>query len=153
VKAWGTNSWNELGDGTTVPRGQPMPVSGLSLVTNTWLTGDQDADGLPTWREYLLGTDPLNADTTKSGLGDRVLVESGHLAPNTDLDGDGLTNAQEIALGTDPFNADTDGDGVPDGIDCFPLDPTRSACLVSNPTDHTPPVITLIEPTTARRIP
>ena len=51
VKAWGSNGWNELGDGTTIPRDQPMPVSGLSLVTNTWLTGDQDADGLPTWRD------------------------------------------------------------------------------------------------------
>ena len=95
----------------------------------------------------------MNADTTKSGLGDRVLVESGHLAPNTDLDGDGLSNAAELALGTDRFNPDTDGDGVADAVDCFPLDPTRSACLVSNPADHTPPVITLIEPTTARRIP
>jgi hypothetical protein len=44
------------------------------------------------------------------------------------------------------------GDGVPDGVDCFPLDPARSACLVSDPNDHTPLVITLIAPIGARKI-
>ena len=44
----------------------------------------------------------------------------------TDQDGDGLTNAQERVIGTDPLNRDTDGDGVHDGIDAFPLDPSRS---------------------------
>jgi hypothetical protein len=130
----------------------PTTLPGFSVVANAWLVTDADHDGLPTWREYLLGTDPLNADTSGSGIGDAVLVASGKLAANSDADGDGLTNAQEIALGTDPFNPDTDGDGVPDGLDCFPLDKTRSACLVADPNDHTPPVITLIEPTTARRI-
>ena len=63
-----------------------------------------------------------------------------------------MSNWAEIANGTDPLNPDTDGDGVPDGVDVFPLDPTRAQPLPSNPTDHTPPVITLIEPTNARRI-
>ena len=44
------------------------------------------------------------------------------------------------------------GDGVPDGQDAFPLDPTRWQPLASNPNDHVPPVITLIEPVGARRI-
>ena len=152
VMAWGANGFGQLGDGTTIQRAAPVSVSGLSLAGNAWLIGDQDADGLPTWREYLIGTDPLNADSTGSGIGDRVLAESGYRAANSDLDGDGLSNAAEIALGTDPFNPDTDGDGVVDGLDAFPLDPTRSQPLPSNPLDHTPPVITLIEPIGARRI-
>ena len=59
-----------------------------------------------------------------------------------DSDGDGLTDVQEIAFGTDPYNRDTDGDGVWDGMDFYPLDPTRWA----NPADHTPPIITLSLP-------
>ena len=65
------------------------------------------------------------------------------------LSGDGVPNAVEIARGTDPFRADTHGDGVPDGIDCFPLDPTRWQCPAPVPGDVTPPVITLTEPTNA----
>ena len=154
VLAWGMNYHGVLGDGgLTGAQYVPVPASGLTLVSNAWLTGDADQDGLLTWREYLIGTDPLNADTAGSGLGDRVLIASGQIGASTDLDGDGLTNAQEIALGTDPFTVDTDGDGVADAVDVFPLDPTRSLPLVANPLDHTPPVITLIESIGARRIP
>jgi hypothetical protein len=81
------------------------------------------------------------------------LLESGYQAAHADLDGDGVANAAELQLGTDPFNADTDGDGVADGLDAVPLDPTRSQPLPSDPTDHIPPVITLIEPVGARRLP
>ena len=103
--------------------------------------------------EVKLGLDPGVFDTDGNGLGDGAV----------DSDGDGLPNAVEVEIGLDPGVGETtpgvadgagdaDGDGVPDGADCFPLDPTRSACLPSNPNDHTPPIITLIEPTTARRI-
>jgi microcompartment protein CcmK/EutM len=34
-------------------------------------------------------SDRLNADTTGSGIGDRVLAASGYTAANSDLDGDG----------------------------------------------------------------
>jgi len=43
-----------------------------------------------------------------------------------DADGDGLTNGEEFEAMTDPTDSDTDGDGVRDGLDPFPLDPTRS---------------------------
>jgi alpha-tubulin suppressor-like RCC1 family protein len=146
VKWWGSNGIDPL-------QVVPIPVTGFSLVANSWLVGDPDQDGLLTWREYLLGTDPLNADSSGTGVGDRVLVASGRNAASSDSDGDGLSNAVEVALGTDPFNSDSDGDGVPDALDAFPLDPTRWLPLVSDPNDHTPPVITLIEPIGARRIP
>ena len=54
--------------------------------------------------------------------------------------------------GTDPFRVDTDGDGVSDLADAFPLDATRWLAPVVDPNDHTPPVITLTYPTSARPI-
>ena len=40
-----------------------------------------------------------------------------------------------------------------DGTDAFPLDPNRSTAPTSNPTDTTPPTITLREPTNAVLVP
>jgi len=71
-------------------------------------------------------------------------------AVNLDSDGDGWTNFYEIQMGTDPYNPDTDGDGVPDGIDCYPLDPNRWDCPFGDPV---PPTIQLLQPTTAVPVP
>ena len=68
------------------------------------------------------------------------------------MDGDGIPNTIERLNGTNPLSADTDGDGTNDGVDCFPLDPTRYLCPTPDPNDHTPPVITLQEPTNATLI-
>ena len=74
-------------------------------------------------------------------------------ADNPDTDGDGMANWLEVQAGTDPFNTDSDGDTVDDGSDAFPLDPTRSSAPTGNPSDTTPPTITLTEPTNAVLVP
>ncbi len=147
VWAWGYNGQGALGDGTLTWRSAPTQVPAFQLANNAFLAGDQDNDGLSTWREYQLGTDPLSADTDGDGIPDNV-----NSVPDLDPDGDGLSNAVEKLLGTDPYNPDTDGDGVPDGLDAYPLDPTRSQAPAPDPNDHTPPVITLIYPSNARPV-
>jgi hypothetical protein len=127
-------------------------VPSFVLATNTWLSGDQDNDGLNTWREYQLGTDPLSSDTDGDGISDGAAAATGR-ETNLDPDGDGVSTALEVLTGTDPYNPDTDGDGVNDGADAYPLDPTRWQAPSPDPNDHTPPVITLTEPTNAVPVP
>ena len=114
---------------------------------------DPDGDGLTTAQEWGLGTDPWNADTNGDGVPDGEAIATGRSATSLDVDGDGVANAAERASGTDPFRSDTDNDTVADGTDCFPLDPTRTACPAPQPGDTTPPTITLTEPTNAVLIP
>ena len=149
----GSNNSGVLGIGSLASPTVWTATSGLTLANQTWLGTDADGDGLSAWREYLLGTDPLNADTDGNGVPDGVDVAAGRPAAQLDPDGDGVTTARETANGTDPYRADTDGDGVSDGVDLFPLDPTRSALPPPTPGDTTPPVITLIEPTNAVPVP
>src|SRR5262249_36939579 len=110
---------------------------------------DADGDGVDDLTEIADGTDPANPDTNGDGIPDGVAKRAGISATNPDDDGDGVSNRDEVLKGTEPFNPDTDGDGVPDGSDCFPVDPTRWLCPPFDPNDHTPPVITLAEPTNA----
>ena len=109
-------------------------------------TFDADSDGLVSWEEYAIGTNPRDFDTNHNGLSDGLEVALGYSPTSNDSDGDGLSNAYELAIGTDPFNADTDHDGVPDGIDAFPNNPNASAWPAPSPTDITPPVITITAP-------
>lgn len=87
---------------------------------------DPDRDGLTNLQEYLLGTDPRNADT----------------------DGDGLKDGDEVARGTNPLLKDTDGDGISDGLEVQtgsdPLNPAsyNLAGALSGMT-VTPPIFTL----------
>ena len=89
---------------------------------------DFDADTLGNYREYTLGTDPLDNDTDGDGLTDGF--ESRHRAfdpldadsdddgvpdGEADRDGDGLTSIQEDEYGTLVDRADTDRDTLSDG--------------------------------------
>ena len=144
----------QLGTGAQTNASTPVAAGALAVATNTWLTADTDADGLTNWREYLLGTDPLNRDTNGNGVADGIEASNGSSdGGNPDTDGDGVANWVELARGTDPFLADSDGDGVNDGADYYPLDPTRWLAPTPTPGDTTPPVITLTYPTGARPIP
>jgi alpha-tubulin suppressor-like RCC1 family protein len=152
VLTWGIGG-AQLGLGPSGMRTLPTAVPNFSLVTNSWMNQDTDADGLSNAAEYRSGADPLSRDTNQNGISDGAETQPGKPPTSPDTDGDGLTNWTEVQKGTDPLIADTDRDGTADGSDCYPLDSTRTACGTSNPSDVTPPTITLDEPPGATPIP
>jgi hypothetical protein len=153
IRGYGANGSAQLGTGASSSTEIEGVTGTLSLADNAFLAGDQDSDGLATWREYLLGTDPLNPDTNGNGILDGHDAAIGGDALDPDSDDDGVPNWIEAKNGTDPFRADTDGDSVSDLTDAFPLDPTRWLLPSSNPSDTTAPIITLKAPVNARLIP
>jgi alpha-tubulin suppressor-like RCC1 family protein len=151
IWTWGDNFYGALGSGGAAEDGRlrPQALEGFSVSDQAWPFGDPDGDGLLTREELAQGTDPFNADSNGDGISDLAAVRSGMSATNPDMDGDGIANAVERTQGTDPLRSDTDGDGVADGTDCFPVDPTRSACPEPVPGDVTPPQVDLTEPVSA----
>jgi hypothetical protein len=151
VWSWGGNNYGQLGTGGSPSDAKytPRAIPGLSAADQSWPEGDPDGDGLATGDELALGADPFDPDTNDDGVMDGAALLAGISVTSLDTDGDSVLNLAERAAGTDPLRADTDGDLVADGVDCFPLDPTRSQCLPPDPNDHTPPDITLTEPTNA----
>ena len=138
-------------DLTLLNWGSDMGANGF-VVGTVCATCDADGDGLDNATEWTVGTDAWTADTNGDGILDGAAVNSGKSGTNPDMDGDGVPNSVERQRGTDPFNPDTDGDASGDGVDCFPLDPTRWQCPPPTGGDTTPPVITLAEPTNATLI-
>lgn len=113
---------------------------------------DTDRDGLPDGYEVANGFDPVTADSDEidvdlngDGLIESVGLQLGYGVVVLDADGDGVANDDEVAMCLDPHRADSDGDGVSDSVDAFPHDRLMSA-LVADPSDMTPPVITLTAP-------
>jgi alpha-tubulin suppressor-like RCC1 family protein len=141
VFAWGENSLGQLGLGDTKDRRVPTPLPGFAVAST-----DPDGDGLSTQEELALGTDPFVADTNHDGISDGTAFRAGLSMTDADMDDDGVANGTELAAGTDPFRSDSDEDGVSDAADCYPRDPSRSACLPPDPLDSTPPALTLVEP-------
>jgi len=89
---------------------------------------DQDGDGIPTYIERRIGTDPFDADTDGDGIDDGVEIGAGTSSTaydpgvdtdplDADSDDDGLADGAEAGVGTDPLNPDTDGDGLRDGVE------------------------------------
>lgn len=104
---------------------------------------DRDGDFVFDGEEYLLGTDPLAADSDADGVGDYDEAKVGWaVAPQSiaaygvhpdprfaDFDRDYLVDGAERSLGTDPYRKDTDRDGYEDAFDPSPLVPP---CIDAN---------------------
>lgn len=82
---------------------------------------DYDGDGLQSWEERLLGTDPYDydGDTDNDGMDDgfEFIHDFDPLSAadaQQDADGDLLSNAWEAALGLNPRLTDSDGNGISD---------------------------------------
>ncbi len=94
------------------------------------LDKDDDADGIKTEAELILGINPLLADSDSDGISDLEEVEKLYGEPldtdesgiidaldaeeNLDKDGDGLSDLFEEKINSDPNNVDSDDDGIND---------------------------------------
>lgn len=109
---------------------------------------DYEPDGLTTWQEYVIGTDPNDPDTDGDNLNDGPETAGVGSRPLTnpllaDTDGDQLNDLEEsntgvwdgaASPGTNPTNPDTDGDGLTDNVE------TNTATYVSTSNTGTSPL-------------
>ena len=123
-----------------------VATSQAATATASWLSADNDLDGLTNNQENQVGTNPSLADTDEDVLkdGDEVTIwKTSPLAADTD--GDGLKDGVEVEMGIDPLKKDTDGDGIEDAIDPDPgKPPTKTPILIPTytPTQRTTPTRT-----------
>lgn len=99
--------------------------SGLDPTNPKDAEEDQDRDGLDSWKELYIGTNPLKRDTDEGGVDDGTEVYNGSnaLDPSDDArspqdsDGDGMTDLWETTFGLDSNNADdAEEDADRDGL-------------------------------------
>lgn len=156
-------SWEQVATATsyTVERrvdGGTFAVLGTTAAT-TLLDTDPSATAIIEYRVRAvnaIGTSEASAvalvdaadarDTNGNGFSDLMDLRLGYDPADLDIDDDGIGNAAEIAAGLDPHTADSDRDGVSDGLDVYPLDPSRSAPPPPDPGDQSGPIITLEAP-------
>jgi alpha-tubulin suppressor-like RCC1 family protein len=106
VLGCGLNSAGQAGYAvTTINPTRATPVANFVIIS---AFADPDNDGLLTWRERELGTNPAIADTDGDGIPDGWEVNH-NLNPvandgSADPDGDGYTNLQEYQNNTDPYD-------------------------------------------------
>lgn len=101
---------------------------------------DFDDDSIPTYREYLITTDPFDPDSDGDGLTDDFEHDWPTVSPihndtdgdgrpdgEEDPDGDGLTNLAEVEWNTSILHNDTDRDGLSDSaeVDVHGTTPTN----------------------------
>ena len=114
IWAWGDNFRGPLGNGTTHDAFAP------SKVRDFVFADDPDHDGLTTWREVVLGSNPGAFSTIGDSISDgwkadyRLSLSDVTLA-SRDLTNKGLTVLQDYQLGTDPTKFSTVGDNIADG--------------------------------------
>jgi len=90
--------------------------------TNPDYKVDDDGDGLNSFKELWINTDPFKADTDGDGLSDSAEYDVQRTDPlNPDADGDGVSDGDEVKKGTNPKApnkpgvvnpVDTDEDGL-----------------------------------------
>ncbi len=91
-------TWTAEDDVGNVSRGD-------QTVTVNDIDGDPDGDGITSYDEYALGTDPGDADTDDDGLSDGDELNVHGTDPFTlDSDGDGFRDGYEVAMATDPLD-------------------------------------------------
>lgn len=108
---------------------------------------DYDGDGLQSWEERLIETDPYDydGDTDDDGMDDgfEFIYQFDPLSSADgpiDTDGDLLTNAMERRLGLNPRITDSDGNGTSDANEDRDLDAlTNIQEIVTYGTDPTQP--------------
>lgn len=104
-------------DGEIQPISDAELGSKAEIKTSIFVDEDTDKDGIG---------DREDEDDDGDGLTDAQEATYGSNRKSADTDNDGLTDAQEAAGGTDLTLADSDRDGAADGVDKYPMDPSRS---------------------------